>query len=142
MSLLTIMPSFEDELFGFVVGGFDTTSTTMCWALKYLTAYPDVQEKLRSLMRQEFAEAYADGRLPSMQEITKAHMPYFDAAVHEIHRCGNVLSSGARKTVVDVVVLGCHIPKGTDVFTVRTLLALAGALLMLCQPSFSMDLGT
>jgi len=42
-------------------------------------------------------------------------MPYFDAVVEEILRCGGTAATQARKTLVDTDLLGVHLPKGTNV---------------------------
>lgn len=106
----------KDELFGFYMAGQETTSTTLCWAMKYLTANPGVQNKLRNSLREVHERAHRNGALPSAQEIAQADVPYLEAFIQEVHRVGNSVSSIVRITTKDVVVLGHVIPKGTDVF--------------------------
>ena len=106
----------KDELFGFYMAGQETTSTTLCWAMKYLTANPDVQARLRNTLREAHERAHRTGGLPSAQEIAQADVPYLEAFIQEVHRVGNSVSSIVRVTTKDAVVLGHVIPKGTDVF--------------------------
>jgi cytochrome P450 len=106
----------KDELFGFYMAGQETTSTTLSWAMKYLTANPDVQTKLRTALRESHERAHRNGGLPSAQEMAQVDVPYLEAFIQEVHRVGNSVSSIVRVTTKDAVVLGHVIPKGTDVF--------------------------
>ncbi|UKZ55865.1 hypothetical protein TrVGV298_009689 [Trichoderma virens] len=106
----------SDEILGFVVGAQDTTATSVTWALKYLADHQDVQTKLRNELRKAHSEAAADGRAPSAAEITTTIIHYRDAVVEEIFRCSLTEASSVRTAVVDTQVLGCFIPKGTEVF--------------------------
>lgn len=105
----------KDELFGFLLAGHETTSTTMNWGLKFLTDHQGVQEKLRQVLRDAMPEATAAGRQPTYTEITSSHMPYFDAIVEEILRCGCTAAAQARMSLVETDLLGVRIPKGTNV---------------------------
>ncbi|KAK5680708.1 hypothetical protein LTR17_027536 [Elasticomyces elasticus] len=78
--------TIRDELFGFLVAGHRTTSTTICWGLKFLTANQKVQSKLRSTLYAEFQQAVGKGTAPSAEEIANANVPYLDATIEEIHR--------------------------------------------------------
>ena len=46
-------------------------------------------------------------------------MPYFDAVIEEIHRCGRTAPTLIRRTTCDTEILGYAVPEGTDVFMVR-----------------------
>lgn len=111
-------PDIQDELFGFLIAGHETTSTTLCWGLKYLTDNQDVQQRVRSELRAEMREACQEKRSPSVQELVKMNVAYLDATVEEILRCGGTASSHVRAATTDTQILGYHIPKGTDVFFV------------------------
>ncbi|KAK5135427.1 hypothetical protein LTR08_005215 [Meristemomyces frigidus] len=108
--------AIRDELFGFLTAGFDTTSTTICWGLKFLTRGLANQAMLRSALQAEFKRAREAGDNPTVDEITKANVPYLDATLEEMHRCGGTASGNIRTTLEDTEVLGHLIPKGTDVF--------------------------
>lgn len=113
-------PDIKDELVGFLIAGHETTSTTLCWGLKFLTDHQEVQLKLRSELRAKLSAAHESGRYPSAQEIVKMEPPYLDATIEEVLRCGVTASSHMRMSTVDTELLGHHIPKGTDVFFVST----------------------
>lgn len=106
----------RDELFGFYMAGQETTSVTLGWAVKYLTANQDVQKNLRAALRQTYTRAAATSDIPTAQEVTRADVPYLDAFINEVHRMGNSVNSIVRVSTKDTVILGHHVPKGTDVF--------------------------
>ncbi|EXJ69984.1 uncharacterized protein A1O5_07057 [Cladophialophora psammophila CBS 110553] len=105
-----------DELFGFLIGGHDTTSTTLTWTVKYLTGAQSVQTILRSRLRSAYAAATAEQRNPTMEEIIKIPIPYLDATIEEMNRTAQLFNGSIRTTTVDTTLLGYNIPKGTDVF--------------------------
>lgn len=106
----------RDELFGFFSAGHETTSTTICWAVKFLTKHQDVQDSLRSALREAHKRAAKAGDLPTPMEIAKTEVPYLDAFIEENHRLGQAIPAVVRMATRDTVILGHHIPKGTDVF--------------------------
>lgn len=105
-----------DELFGFLIGGHDTTSTTMAWAVKHLASTPAAQDSLRTHLRKAYADATQEKRNPTVNEITRTPVPYLDAAIEEILRTAVVFPGVIRNATTDAVVLGHRIPKGTDLF--------------------------
>nr|POE75187.1 trans-cinnamate 4-monooxygenase [Quercus suber]POE94732.1 trans-cinnamate 4-monooxygenase [Quercus suber] len=105
-----------DELAGFLQAGFDTTSSSIVWGLKYLTGYQDVQQKLRQSMIQAFSDAKQTGRQPTADEISKTALPYLDAFIEESLRCSCIISVNIRVATQDAPLLGCVVPKGTDVY--------------------------
>ena len=106
----------QDELFGFLEAGHDTTSTSIEWGLKYLTQHQDAQTTLRQSLHQAFPEVVSDGKMPSARDIATALIPYLDAVLEEILRLAGTAGTNVRVATVDTEVLGYHIPKGTDVF--------------------------
>ncbi|KAK3659996.1 hypothetical protein LTR56_000922 [Elasticomyces elasticus] len=112
-------PVIQDELFGFLVGGHETTSTSICWGLKFLTAHQRVQQKLRLALRAEFRRAFEAKEAPTVQEILASSIPYLDATIEEVLRCGNTALASMRRAMQDTEILGHRIPKGTDVFLVN-----------------------
>ena len=107
-------PAIRDELFGFLAAGHDTTSITLRCGLKFLTANQQPQIKLRKALTQCFNSV----EQPSVQGITNADIPFLDATIQDVHRLGGKLSANVRIALCDTRVLGCHIPKGTDIFMV------------------------
>lgn len=104
------------QIFGFVVAGHDTMSTTMCWGVKLLADHPAIQSRLRKSLKSAFASALSEKRLPSVREIMQTSVPYLEATMEEVLRCGGTVPIGDREATRDTVLLGHHIPKGTMVF--------------------------
>ncbi|PNS14298.1 Isotrichodermin C-15 hydroxylase [Sphaceloma murrayae] len=109
-------PAAKDELFGFLIAGHDTTSTTVMWGVKFLGDRPEMQMKLRERIRGAYSKAVHEARVPTAQEIFDGHVPYLDATIEEVLRVGLTAPGAVRITTCDTQVLGCRIPKGTDVF--------------------------
>ncbi|KAI1262660.1 cytochrome P450 [Xylariaceae sp. FL1019] len=105
-----------DEFFGFMMAGHDTTATTVAWGVKLLTDNQGVQDELRQRLCTEFPQALSERRSPTYEELSKQHIPYLDAVVEEVLRHANTIAFVARQALEDTTVLGCHIPKGTDIF--------------------------
>lgn len=108
-------PAARDELFGFLIGGHETSSTTITWGLKFLSDHPQVQHKLRSVLRASFSSAASAKTNPSCKEILTTSIPYLDACIEEVLRCGLTVPGAVRVTKVDTDILGHRIPKGVDV---------------------------
>ncbi|KAK3069043.1 hypothetical protein LTR53_012922 [Teratosphaeriaceae sp. CCFEE 6253] len=127
--------AIRDELFGFLIAGHETTSTTTCCeprldppspasifyantlapgGLKFLTAHPAVQQKLRATLRAQFTRAVDAGESPSVEEIAGSSLPYLDATLEEIHRCGGTVSQA--RGCSDLGLALTHRSRGTDVF--------------------------
>lgn len=106
----------KDELFGFLIGGHDTTSTNLAWTVKFLSDNQRVQKKLRAHLREKLTMAYGEKRNPTADEIANTHMPYLDATIEENMRLAKGIAFVARTAMEDAVVLGHLIPKGTDLF--------------------------
>ncbi|KAF2799649.1 cytochrome P450 [Melanomma pulvis-pyrius CBS 109.77] len=106
----------QDELFGFLLAGHETTSTTMSWGIKFLADHQDVQKKLRQALQSGIPAAVAQRRQPTYHEIVNATIPYFEAVIEECLRCGGPAAVHARLSLVETELLGVRIPKGTDVF--------------------------
>ena len=68
------------DLFG---AGAETSSTTLCWAVQYLTLYPAVQERCS----QEVRGLAGSGSI-TLDHITKLH--FCQATIAEIQRCSRV----------------------------------------------------
>jgi cytochrome P450 len=83
--------------------------------LKLLSDHQDVQKKLREALHGGFPAAIAEGRWPTAEEITKARIAYLDATEEEIIRKSMTAPGVSRKAMVDSVILGHHIPKGTNI---------------------------
>lgn len=104
------------QVFGFVIAGHETVSTTMLWGMKLLADNQEAQSTLRMALQSAHSAAMEEARNPSAMEITHTNIPYLDAAIEELLRCGPTVPGAMRECMVDTVVLGHPIPKGTQVF--------------------------
>uniref|UniRef100_F7G8X3 Cytochrome P450 2J2-like n=1 Tax=Monodelphis domestica TaxID=13616 RepID=F7G8X3_MONDO len=92
--------------------GTETTSTTLRWALLYMALYPEIQGKIQS----EIDRVIGQSRQPTMAD--RENMPYTNAAIHEVQRMGNIVPFNVpRVAVVDTIVAGYYVPKGTLLVT-------------------------
>ncbi|KAF4338405.1 cytochrome P450 monooxygenase 1A1 [Fusarium beomiforme] len=103
------------ELMGYLVAGHETTSAVLRWGMKYLTAEQRVQTILREAILNAHPEALKENRVPTTEEILKAHIPYLDAVIEEMLRHSRVAPITIRQATTDTEILGHFIPKGTTV---------------------------
>jgi cytochrome P450 len=108
--------AIADEFFGFMTAGYDTSATTVAWGVKFLADHQAVQQRLRDDLRAAFPEAAEQKREPTYAELSAANVSYLDAVVDEVLRHANTIAFVARQAQQDTVILGRHIPKGTNVF--------------------------
>ncbi|KAH7077611.1 cytochrome P450 [Paraphoma chrysanthemicola] len=103
------------ELFGLLIAGHDTSSTTLLWSLKFLAAHQDVQSKLRTSLHATYSAAKSEDRVPNAHEIATTQCHYLDACIEEFLRNGQTAPMSSRTTIQDVKILGHIVPKGTMV---------------------------
>ncbi|XP_062405828.1 cytochrome P450 1A1 [Sardina pilchardus] len=100
--------SIVNDLFG---AGFDTISTALSWAVVYLVAYPDIQERLH----QEIKETVGMERNPHLSE--RSSLPLLEAFILELFRHSSFLPfTIPHCTARDTSLNGYFIPKNTCVF--------------------------
>jgi cytochrome P450 len=104
----------HDELCLFLSAGSTTTAEAVCWGLKYLTAYPDIQREVRENMKAVFATSSGPGVQPCAEAIAKAELPWLEAFMYESLRHGSNMEGHMRIATCDTEILGYHIPKGTQ----------------------------
>ncbi|KAK9401458.1 cytochrome P450 2C8-like [Crotalus adamanteus] len=96
------------NIFDLFVGGTETPSTTLYWALLYMVLYPDIQAKVQKEI---------DTLLPPGQSICyedRKNLPYTNAVAHEIQRFSNIVSIGVpRYCIRDTMIQKFHLRKGT-----------------------------
>merc|ERR1711892_179224 len=103
----------EDQLIGIIfdlfLAGAETTSTTMKWAVLFLTLHPGVQEKCR----QEIVEIIGS-RQPCLADMNK--LVYCQATILEIQRLScTVPSSLNHRVMADTNIDGLFFPKDSIV---------------------------
>ncbi|XP_027740857.1 cytochrome P450 2D17-like [Empidonax traillii] len=97
------------DLFG---AGSETTTTTLRWALLYMLLHPEIQSKVQA----EIDKVIGRERPPTMKD--QLSMPYTNAVIHEVQRCGDIAPVGLpHMTYRDTELQGFFIPKGTTVIT-------------------------
>ncbi|KAL1617767.1 hypothetical protein SLS56_010831 [Neofusicoccum ribis] len=110
------LAAISDEFTGFTMAGHDTTATAVAWGVKLLADHAAAQDRLRAALRAALPAAVRERRAPTLAELVEARVPYLDAVVDEVLRLANAIAFVVRVALVDAVVLGRRIPKGTDVF--------------------------
>ncbi|KAJ1324668.1 long-chain fatty acid omega-monooxygenase [Microdochium nivale] len=101
--------------FGYLLGGQDSTHSTLSYFVKRIGVAQDVQTKLRETLRETFPDAYAKREQPPLSELVKAHIPYLDAVIEEVLRLDAPTPVVRRQTKKEFKVLGYTIPKYTTV---------------------------
>ncbi|NXX95566.1 CP2J2 protein, partial [Centropus bengalensis] len=96
------------SVFDLFLGGSETTATTLRWALLYMVAYPDIQEKVQK----ELDAVLSPSHVICYEDRKKMH--YTNAVVHEIIRFSSIiLITIPKQAVKDTTMLGYQLPKGT-----------------------------
>ncbi|KAI5918404.1 cytochrome P450 [Camillea tinctor] len=115
-----LSPVMNDEIFGFVVAGHDTTSTTVNWGVKLLADHPQITTRLRAALQRSHPAAVRERRSPNIDEIQGSRIPYLEATMEELLRCAGTTPSVDRVALSDTEVLGHPIKKGTMVLMLGT----------------------
>ncbi|PWA59480.1 steroid 23-alpha-hydroxylase cytochrome P450 [Artemisia annua] len=103
-----------DFLVSLLVAGYDTTSTTITLAVKFLTDTPLALAQLK----QEHDEIWAKKTASvSLEWEDYKSMPFTQCVINETLRVSNIISGVFRRTMTDVDIKGYTIPKGSKVFT-------------------------
>ncbi|GKT63058.1 cytochrome P450 [Colletotrichum tofieldiae] len=67
-------------------------------------------------LRPAHSKALAEKRAPTYKEISMTKIPYLDAVIDEMLRLGHTAPAIDRQCTQDTMILGHHIPAGTQVF--------------------------
>lgn len=108
-------PYMQDELYGYIGAGHETTSTSFQWAVKHLSGHPQIQQKLRQSLRAAYVDAAAQHRQPTVTETTKIQVPYLDAVIEESLRLSGPITAVVRQAQVETTILGHRVPQGVEV---------------------------
>ncbi|KAJ3498608.1 hypothetical protein NLG97_g984 [Lecanicillium saksenae] len=104
----------HDELFMLLVAGHETKAVLLSWAVKFLFAYPEKQEKLRQALLNALPIP-PGSKTPPIESINGTSIPYLQAYMEESMRVANTSPRLVRQTTATTSVLGHSIPKGTTV---------------------------
>ncbi|XP_038044902.1 cytochrome P450 2U1-like [Patiria miniata] len=95
-------------VFEIFVGGTETTSSTLCWALLYMLAHPEVQSKVQ----REIDEVVGRNRLPRIAD--KPELSYTEATIMEVQRIASVGALGVPHMFSqDTSIFGYDMPRNT-----------------------------
>lgn len=97
------------------IGGTETTSTTIRWALVFMIENPEVLARVRQEI-DAYMATKSNATHVRMED--KQYLPYTMATILEIQRCGNIATLGGstmHRNLEDTVLNGYHIPKNSFV---------------------------
>ena len=91
--------------------GYETTSTTLRWAIAYLVNHPEYQKEIQS----KLDEVVGRDRMPGLDD--RPNLPLVQATIMETLRLGNVAETALpHYTLKDTSLSGYRVPKDTVVF--------------------------
>jgi len=97
-----------NTMFDLFMAGAETTSTTLMWAVLYLVREQEIQSKVQT----ELDSVIGQSRLPSLSD--RQNLPYTEAVIYEIQRCGNIMPTGVQHmTSKPIKINGFQIPADT-----------------------------
>ncbi len=106
----TGLDNLKGSLWDLFLGGTDTSSTFLEWAIVFMVTYPDTQVKLF----EEINSTIGDRRATLND---KTSLPYVECFLDEVLRCSQITDLGVpHQTVEDTTFKGFLFPKGTQVF--------------------------
>ncbi|KAK9063375.1 hypothetical protein SSX86_017245 [Deinandra increscens subsp. villosa] len=103
-----------DFLVSLLVAGYDTTSTTMTLAVKFLTDTPSALAQLKE--EHEEIRAKKGASSVALEWDDYKSMPFTQCVVNETLRLSNIISGVFRRAMTDVKIKDYTIPKGSKVF--------------------------
>ena len=96
-----------EDMFG---AGYETTSTTLRWAIAYLVHHPHCQTEIQN----QLGEVVGRDRIPGLGD--RPHLPLLQATIMEALRLGNVAEAALpHYTMKDTSLAGYRVPKDTVV---------------------------
>uniref|UniRef100_T1JKI8 Cytochrome P450 n=1 Tax=Strigamia maritima TaxID=126957 RepID=T1JKI8_STRMM len=102
--------SLEANLWILFIAGSKTTVTTLLWAILYMALYPKVQKKVQD----EIDDVVGMQRAPSSTD----KLPYTEATLLEIQRCGSVVPLNLEhRNSEEANLFGYKIPKDSRVIS-------------------------
>ncbi|XP_055339302.1 cytochrome P450 2J4-like [Paramacrobiotus metropolitanus] len=105
----TEIPLLLEDLFE---AGFETTTTTLRWALLMMALHPDIQRRVQSELDRHVNAANGEFATPSEKLAT----PYAEATLMEVHLYASVVPMGVDHCArEDIQIEGYDVPKGSIV---------------------------
>jgi cytochrome P450 len=100
--------SIRDQLFTLVVGGHETTASSLAWAFERILAHPDVHDRILA----EMDAAAAQGKTAASDLV---QLEYLDATIKEVLRQRPSVPMFGRRLTRPMVLRGYEIPAGAMV---------------------------
>lgn len=94
-----------------LLAGEDTTAYTISWIIHYFTKFPKAFDRAQREVDNLVAPGAA---LDALEQANR--LPFLDAFCNEVMRLKPVAPNMALETLEDTEMLGCRIPKGTQLF--------------------------
>ena len=95
----------------FLLAGYETTSNTLAFTLYHLAVNPDIQDKLRTEIKEAMDSNYAKKPLHEVAQ----NIEYLDCVIKESQRLCPAAGQVNRECSEDYDLNGIHIPAGTEV---------------------------
>nr|AVZ23856.1 cytochrome P450 [Thanatephorus cucumeris]QDJ74242.1 cytochrome P450-2 [Thanatephorus cucumeris] len=109
-----------DELIMYTLAGQDSTAVSLSWLFKYLSTNANVQRQLHDEMCTVFGPSGESNNLDFDLLDNSERVPILESIVAETMRCAGVSAIIARDLLQDEVILGRHVPKGSQLmFTTK-----------------------
>ncbi|GAQ12077.1 hypothetical protein ALT_9398 [Aspergillus lentulus] len=99
-----------DQMLTFLAAGHETTASALTWACYLLTLHPDVQDRLRT----EIREHIPSGNHPITWSDLES-MPLLNGVCQEVLRLYPTVPITIREAVRDTTIASKHVPKGTRI---------------------------
>ncbi len=95
------------QLFMLIIGGYETTSLTLCWAVHGLLEHPEALRRARAEVDEVMGEGFDEGRVRELK--------YLNAAINESMRLNPIAVGVSRRIRQPMRVAGRDLPAGTIV---------------------------
>ncbi|KAG8681172.1 hypothetical protein FRC08_015802 [Ceratobasidium sp. 394] len=122
-----------DELLLTFIGGHDSSSATMFWFVKYMALDAEIQRRLHDEVCRAFGRDVDDISSMTLSILEDSEkVPILEAVVAETLRCAMTGGAIGRYLTDDEIILGRHVPKGTE-------LVIPGALMGMSKTAWGPD---
>lgn len=108
--------SLTDQMMTMLAAGHETTATATGWALVTLCHHPNIQSRLRDEIHAKLPSPHSKNALMTAEIL--ADLPYLHAFCKEVLRVYPPVPLSRRTCVRDTMLLGHHIPKGSNILLV------------------------